>query len=188
MNKIQLAGNRIFLIADFLSATECQNFIAQSENAGFEIAPLNSDVSAVFRSDIRNNTRLIWDDETLAKRLFERAAPHLAANWLGWELHGFNERWRFYRYEPGQAFRTHADGPFCRDETEQSHFTFLLYLNDDFEGGETNFWNDEGDLLHSVKPKTGMALVFWHPVLHEGATVIKGQKYVLRTDVMYRWE
>jgi len=30
-----------------------------------------------------------------------------------------------------------------------------------------------------------MALVFIHRQLHEGAPVIQGRKYVLRTDVMY---
>jgi hypothetical protein len=30
-----------------------------------------------------------------------------------------------------------------------------------------------------------MALVFIHELLHEGAPVIKGRKYVLRSDVMF---
>jgi hypothetical protein len=30
-----------------------------------------------------------------------------------------------------------------------------------------------------------MALVFLHLQLHEGAPVVEGRKYVLRTDVMY---
>jgi hypothetical protein len=38
----------------------------------------------------------------------------------------------------------------------------------------------------SVKPKEGMALAFLHSIWHEGAVVHSGQKYVLRTDVMYK--
>jgi hypothetical protein len=30
-----------------------------------------------------------------------------------------------------------------------------------------------------------MALIFVHDQLHEGAAVVSGRKYVLRTDVMY---
>ena len=37
----------------------------------------------------------------------------------------------------------------------------------------------------SVRPVTGMALVFAHHQLHEGCVVEKGTKYVMRTDVMY---
>jgi hypothetical protein len=36
-----------------------------------------------------------------------------------------------------------------------------------------------------VKPERGMALLFKHEVLPEGATVNAGRKYVLRTDVMF---
>jgi hypothetical protein len=31
-----------------------------------------------------------------------------------------------------------------------------------------------------------MALIFLHSIWHEGAVVQSGQKYVLRTDVMYK--
>jgi hypothetical protein len=49
-------------------------------------------------------------------------------------------------------------------------------------GGETRFENV------SVAPAPGLALVFDHYLMHEGAPVIEGQKYVLRTDVMYSAE
>ena len=61
----------------------------------------------------------------------------------------------------------------------------MVYLNDGFCGGETKFYGDEHELRVSVHPKCGMALVFIHLQLHEGAPVVEGRKYVLRTDVMY---
>jgi hypothetical protein len=33
-----------------------------------------------------------------------------------------------------------------------------------------------------------MALVFVHQQLHEGAPIVEGRTYVLRTDVLYRTE
>ena len=57
----------------------------------------------------------------------------------------------------------------------------MIYLNEGFEGGETVFQRFLG-----VKPACGKALVFFHRQLHEGAPVVSGRKYVLRTDVMYR--
>ncbi len=39
-----------------------------------------------------------------------------------------------------------------------------------------------------VTPVAGTLLVLTHNVLHQGATVTAGTKYVLRSDVMYRWE
>merc|ERR1712151_873891 len=72
-----------------------------------------------------------------------------------------------------------------------SQLTFLLYLNDDFEGGQTRFFfpGDHNRKFH-VRPTIGTALCFFHgehPLspLHEGCVVSSGTKYVLRTDVLY---
>ena len=92
---------------------------------------------------------------------------------------GLNERFRFYRYDPGEQFAPHTDGCFRRDNGEESLLTFMIYLNEGCEGGETNF----GEVR--IVPKTGMTLIFDHYLLHEGAAVVSGRKYVLRSDVMY---
>ena len=69
----------------------------------------------------------------------------------------------------------------------------MIYLNDGMMGGETRFFADMEQVVQqtpylSVQPRKGMALVFLHSVWHEGAVVNSGQKYVLRTDVMYKSE
>lgn len=64
----------------------------------------------------------------------------------------------------------------------------LKFNNSGFEGGETCFYlpNISGNpRTLAVVPITGMALCFFHELLHEGASVIQGEKYVLRTDIMY---
>ena len=94
---------------------------------------------------------------------------------------GLNERFRFYRYTRDQAFRWHRDGAFRRDDREASRLTLMIYLNEGFGGGGTEF-----DLAETVVPRTGMALVFAHHLRHQGAPVTQGTKYVLRTDVMFR--
>ena len=105
-----------------------------------------------------------------------------------WRASGLNERLRFYRYEPGQYFDWHSDGRFWRSQEEESHFTFMIYLNDDYEGGETTFraMPDRPDEDLVVVPRTGMGLIFHHPLWHRGSEVRSGRKYVLRSDVMYR--
>jgi predicted 2-oxoglutarate/Fe(II)-dependent dioxygenase YbiX len=184
VDKELLDYERIFVIRDFLSAEECERFIARSEQQGYGDAPITTAAGFVMRKDIRNNERVMLDDPALATELFERARPLLVEEWRGWKLVGFNERWRFYRYDSGQTFAPHYDGYYERDNGERSHFTFMLYLNDDFQGGSTVFHEMRPALR--VRPERGMALVFYHKQLHEGAPVDKGRKYVLRTDVMYR--
>lgn len=184
MEKEQLDCDRIFVVRDFLTPAECEQFIARSEAVGYGDAPITTAAGFVMRKDVRNNERVMVDDPDLTATLFERAKPFLPAEWFGWELADFNERWRFYRYDADQYFAPHTDGYYQRDNGDRSHLTFMIYLNDGFEGGATCF--DGGRQVLRVTPRAGMALVFSHKMLHEGEAVRKGRKYVLRTDVMYR--
>ncbi len=143
--------------------------------------------------EFRDNDRLMIDDPALADRLFQRARPFLPPAVGDRSLVGFNERFRFYRYGPGQTFKPHFDGSYNRfARREASELTFLIYLNADYTGGTTDFHYDfetyerlGGVPRLRVTPARGTALVFLHRLLHEGAPVLTGTKYVLRTDVMY---
>lgn len=174
-------GTGILTFERFLSANECAQYMVLSEQIGYHESEIitATGASEIFKG-IRNNDRVIFDDPVLAATLYERARPHLPPEVGGWTLHGFNERLRFYRYGPGEYFKWHRDGAYVRSADEESLLTFMVYLNADFEGGKTEFkWE-------TIAPQQGMALVFPHRHLHQGATVASGAKYVLRTDVMYR--
>jgi predicted 2-oxoglutarate/Fe(II)-dependent dioxygenase YbiX len=191
MQREVLLDRDIFLIHDFLSAEECLHYIAFSEREGFDDAPITTSGGPVMAKNVRNNDRVMVDDPALAAVMYERAAPMLMSNYLVWRPVNFNERWRFYRYDPGQRFAPHYDGTYERDNGERSFFTFMIYLNEEMEGGETVFHRlpqgatPEGSDTLRVKPKSGTALVFRHKLLHEGAPILKGRKYVMRTDLMF---
>ena len=52
---------------------------------------------------------------------------------------------------------------------------FILYLNDEFEGGETVFENQT-----TIKPKKGRLLVFSNGIIqHKVNLITKGERYVL---------
>lgn len=169
----------IFTIEHFLSIEECRRYIALGDGIGYAPSEVNFATGSRRAEEIRNNDRVIFDDPALAALLFERARPHLPANIGSGKLHGFNERMRFYRYGPDQYFKWHKDGIFAKSPDEASCLTFMIYLNDGFEGGDTEFRTER------VLPRAGMALVFPHKVAHQGAPIVSGSKYVLRTDVMY---
>ena len=187
MIKEEIDGNQIFLIHDFLSSEECIQLIQRSENLVYEQAT----VADTIINSVRNNDRVMLDDPSLAESMFLRAKPFLPYTIDNHLLVGFNERLRFYRYSSDQTFKPHRDGAYHRfREREQSYLTFMVYLNDQVTGGETRFFANlqqafwENPYL-SVQPKEDMALVFIHNIWHEGAVVESGQKYVIRTDVMY---
>jgi hypothetical protein len=171
-----------YTIDGVLTAAECDALVTRAEKAGFEDAPLTVGPNVYeMHPDVRNNTRVMFDDEPLASQLFERLRPRLPEQAGDWALHGLNERFRVYRYTPGQRFKWHRDGSFQRSRYEESLYTLMVYLNQGFDGGRTEF-SDYG----AVEPVTGRALIFHHPLPHQGAKVVRGTKYVLRTDVMYR--
>ncbi|MGJ7580390.1 2OG-Fe(II) oxygenase [Variovorax sp. RHLX14] len=177
--EITSLGAGILTIDNFLSVEECQNLIQHSEAIGYEQAAIRTDEGDRVIKDIRNNDRVIFDDMSLAGQLFERAKPFLIPEKDGWILSRMNERFRFYRYIEKQKFAWHLDGTVTDTHGDETFLTFMMYLNDDFEGGSTDFnWE-------KIEPKRGRALVFPHRLRHQGSPVSAGSKYVLRTDVFF---
>jgi hypothetical protein len=205
MRKDELDGEQVFVIHDFLTPGECEHYVRLTEDAGYRAAPITGRFGPVLAPDVRNNQRVMIDRPDWAAALWERARPLVPSPFptahppglaetdrvAPCPAVGLNERFRFYRYDAGQTFRPHADGHFARGD-ERSRLTFMVYLGGDCEGGETVIYFQDDGLTRRgewevrVAPAAGKALVFYHYLLHEGAAVTAGRKYVLRTDVMYR--
>ena len=191
MAEIYWRADDIATIAGFLSAAECDDYIRLGETTGFEEAPITTSQGMILMKDVRNNDRVMIDDPARALALYQRLSEDLAPSFRRtWIPVGLNERLRLYRYDSGQQFDWHRDGYYQNPIGERSFFTFMVYLNDDFDGGATSF-SDDGfgfstDGMLRITPARGMALLFHHPILHRGDRVTAGRKYVLRTDVMYR--
>lgn len=179
---LDLTQSLLWTVPNFLAPDECRSLISRIEAAHPTLAPLSTARGPEFHPNVRNNSRVVFDDRLFAAALFARIAPHLPRRLLRMQLCGVNERFRCYRYQPGQRFALHSDGTFARSARERSLLTFLVYLNDGFCGGETAF-PEQGQV---IVPATGTALLFQHPLLHEGRRVESGVKYALRSDIMYR--
>lgn len=173
--------NDIFCIKEFMSKEECKKWIKFSEEKGYELAKINMEFrTQVVNTSIRDNKRVIYDNEELALSLWDRIRPYVITETEYGIACGLNERFRFYKYLPKQQFRTHQDGSFIRNIKEWSSYTLIIYLNEEMEGGDTEFPG------FSIQPKTGAALIFKHEIVHAGLPIKTGVKYVLRTDIMYR--
>ena len=184
---------RCVLVHGFLSASECAALVEAAQTRGFVSAGPD------YPPSYRDNDRIVVDDPTLARRLFERLM-HCVSQMPGlgavvkeddWRMVGVNERLRFCRYRPGTQFRAHQDGVHHHQRT-QSRLTFMVYLNDDaFSGGETVFFEGRSaamsnrDATLRLRPRKGSLIVFDHSLWHAGALVDSGQKYVMRSDLMY---
>ncbi|MBO6934231.1 MAG: 2OG-Fe(II) oxygenase [Deltaproteobacteria bacterium] len=164
----------LWTVPDVYDADECQEWIRIIEAGSPRIATNNP----VYR----DQDRVIRDDLAAASTLFERLRKHLPERLGELSLGGLNERLRMYRYAPGQRFAPHMDHWYRPTDTRITLLTVLVYLNDDFEGGETAFMEQ---LEETVHPKPGLVAIFQHKIRHEGCPVRSGHKYAIRSDVYY---
>lgn len=182
---LDLNAPLFWTVDDVLSKEERLGFIEKIEREVGEVAPIIGLEGPEVDQAVRNNTRVMWDDEKLAAELLQRVRAKVPDRLMSMSLGLANERIRLYRYSAGQRHGAHWDTPIERVTDgvfEQTLLTFVVYLNDDFTGGGTWF-PDLGQMIH---PKAGRALLFQHRVLHEAEEVQGGVKYVLRTDIFYR--
>ncbi len=150
----------IFEISEVMNDAECVEWIDRIRAAGPEPATINTVRGSLVDSQIRSNRRVIFDDPESATDLFDRLRKNVPQEIHGMSLVGINERLRCYEYLPGQRFAPHSDGAFYRDDLEQSWYTCIIYLNEDFEGGETIFFV-EPEVV--IRPRTGAGLFFSIP-------------------------
>jgi predicted 2-oxoglutarate/Fe(II)-dependent dioxygenase YbiX len=87
----------------------------------------------------------------------------------------FHEPYNILKYRPGEEYKVHYDGP-----TEIGRaISALVYLNDDYEGGEIEFPN----FNLKIKPEKGMVILFPsnYAYRHIAHPVTSGTKYALVT-------
>lgn len=178
--KLSTIDDGIWTIENFMSTEECDSWIKYCEEKGFEKAKIGVGRVQKLNLSIRNNDRYIHDDAKLAKDLYARVKDFAPQELSISTISDLNNRFRFYKYLPGQRFKMHQDGSYIKNINEWSEFTFMVYLNEGMSGGETTFINC------SIKPTKGTALIFKHQLMHEGAEIKDGVKYVLRSDIMYK--
>ena len=76
--------------------------------------------------------------------------------------------------KPQNALAAHRDG---------SEFSFVIMLNDEYEGGGTHFLFSAGG--KHVRPKTGGTVIFCGKNVHEAMPVTKGTRYLLAGFAKY---
>lgn len=176
---MQALSERVFLIQGMLTPHECQELIGLSEAAGFDKAQVRTDVGQKSMPTVRNNDRTILEHPEWVAKLWQRLPLAELPTVAGQRPAGLPRELRFYRYGSGQRFKMHKDGPW-RENGLTSQLTLLVYLNEGYTGGRTDFREFQ------VTGRTGDCLIFIHNTWHEGEALAAGQKYVLRSDVLYQ--
>lgn len=201
-----------FQLLNVLTDLECQAFIQTAESLGY-----TEDAAVSLGRNIRHNMNLNWIiDNTTERLIWSRISSKFSSNttnFLAKYPLGLNQRFRFYRYAAGDYFSIHTDGAWPGSQIinkepiadafgdRASLYTLLLFLSDDFVGGETEFLIDKNNptlparnpqdaAFSSIRTPVGGVLCFphgTHPLhcLHSSKIITEGVKYIIRTDVLF---
>lgn len=206
----EVYGERAIVLHNVLSPQECLEISSLVER--IEMHDANQD------HRYRNNMRCEINSIPLSQVLFQRVFPFIEHEKVVsdankddfvqgelmkgyWKITGLNDHFRlcFYLAENNGHFGPHYDGEYAAQDV-CSIKTFMLYLNDDYEGGYTNFLREHGlyfdearkiycsppeHVVAGLKAKQGDCLIFDHKILHEGSQVLSGKKFIFRTEIMY---
>lgn len=171
-------------IDDVFTEQECLQLIDVSEKKGYLSIQKNKFGENINNPSIRSDDHVSFADSSLLKYLQARIQPLLPAQMHDKPFSHLQNLLKFNRYGEGQDFKPHSDTPLVKNN-KQSSLTIMIYLNSDFSGGNTRFFNVENMLHLDVVPKTGKILIFDQDLYHAGLRVTSGIKYCLRLDVMY---
>lgn len=178
----------VFEVPDFVTQQFCTQMISQASEIGFDAATITTEHGTGIVETIRNNDRVIFDDPDMANTLWKKAQFLFTNTFKGHRAVGLNERFRVYRYGPGQFFDWHQDGEFRAPSGRRSLFTMMIYLSEACDGGGTSFADVFSPHIFddfTIEPREGKALFFHHPLSHRGDPIVSGEKFALRTDVMF---
>ena len=181
--EILLAEPAIFFYRNYLNHDLCDQFIMQysAKTKKSEVTDGNNISLTKLRA---SSTAFIENDEKIGKQLKIKLS-----NDLEWDLSAF-EKIQFTSYLQGEGYSPHYDAfehKIISKKRRQRLFTSIIYLNDNFNGGHTNF----PKLNIDVKPEKGAMLLFsncmnstnfLNPFMLHGSTPIEsGKKNILTT-------
>jgi len=177
----QVLGNkttRIYVIDNYLSPEECNELIKSNEGK-YKRSPLTREIK-----DFRTSETSFFDHkDSVQIDLENKILETMNSN------KKFGETSQMQHYNPGNEFKPHHD--WFNEELDkywyekgQRTWTFMIYLNDVIEGGETEFVK----LDVKIKPKIGRAVCWGNMTadnkvdrftMHAGRPVIKGEKHII---------
>ncbi len=180
---------RIIVIERFATAQECQWLVARADRGGLQRAKVYRASSTAQVAETRTNREMaftIFNADVVLSLIRDRIAAAIGAPVSHFEIA------KLLHYSPGEQFALHAD--FIEAKTPelarelaqrgQRAATFLIYLNDGYEGGATQFPR----LSWQYRGARGDALLFSnvdvagapdYDTVHAGMPPTAGEKWVL---------
>jgi hypothetical protein len=147
-----------------------------------------------------NNPRLFSDQDfkngkaihpEYSKLFYDRIKSYLPKTYtdrqeISWQFQKCPKTIMFANFKPNQSFGIHTDtGCVYSDiKNNYSKYTVLTYLNSDFDGGYTKFYDNNFQETVNITPNENRTLIFDINLFHSGEKIISGNKYWLGTELV----
>jgi prolyl 4-hydroxylase len=173
------ADPHIEIVQGLFSAEECR-YIQLIARPWLEPAMIYATDGSGMRDPHRDSDNMVVTP--MAEDLVIQAVNRCIAEASGTQ-YGWGEPLHVLRYGPGQQYRPHHDAHGLGPPEKRRIATALIYLNDAYEGGETNF----PELNITVRGAVGDMLIFHNltadkspdpRMTHAGLPITRGEKWL----------
>jgi prolyl 4-hydroxylase len=171
-------GSPIYIIDNFLSIDICNNIIDELKT---KLKPSKLTRENPTDPYFRTSSTAIFSNSKTQEFVNKKMEDIIVAK--------KSEIPQIQHYNVSQEFKAHWDGFDPKYDKKfydrgQRSWTFMIYLNNVEEGGETYF----PKLYETIIPKMGRAVIWYNldkngdldrNTLHQGKPIIKGEKYII---------
>lgn len=164
---------RPVVLENMLTEEECEHI---KKEALPKLHPSTVGGNHQVHANIRQSeTAWLGPEDPVVRRVIERCMKHVDRPVVNCE------KLQVLRYQPGGFYKPHYDA--FKGGSNPRMYTFILALNDDYDGGETAFPN----IKESYRMRKGDGLLFENldnyefmtsRAFHGGRPVIRGEKWV----------
>jgi hypothetical protein len=169
----------IFTIDNLYTSDEIDNFINYIET--HEGCP--------FTNSSFKNGKII--EPKISKLMFSRIKSYLPSIYLDHSNTKYSYlkspiQIMYSKISKGEQFCIHTDTGciYSHIDNQYSKYTVLTYLNDNYEGGNTQFYTNIFNKTVTIQPKKNRTLIFDIDLFHSGEIVTKGEKYWIGTELV----
>jgi len=185
-----------FEMDNFLSESQCDDLMDAAKKKGMYISRVG-EVNSKVDNNIRKSEQAWFPHNSndvalfIKNKVLDVIKTRMSGCFPGLDPEKSFEDVQVVKYGRDGKYDPHFDGTECGEDLKvdclpnQRIATFLIYINDEFTGGETRFPNMDN---MKVKPKKGKALFFWvsdpanrlvyDETLHGGDPVVTGEKWI----------
>lgn len=189
----------MFTIQDFLTKDECKKYINHTIKK----------LKGIKKTNCYQYVSIDIDTSTFLMKKLKQHQIELLNN----EFVDVYDKINFTKYTTGDFKELHRDNKYISGikKDEITKLTLLIYLNDNFEGGETEFYPDFTDELKtneqvilkkkiieyidkikqsniiSNKPVEGTAVIFDTDIIHQGMPILSGEKYIINAKLQFKY-